>query len=150
MEVFIKYIGRFDVSDEKCQFRIGRIHTGSYKVIFRRQGYKTVERKDVLLYPGAALVLNAEMRETVIEADELVVTATRNAEHEQEIPQLVSVVTQKEIREKNIVQTPELLREEQGVYIQKTNQGGGSALIRGLKANKILLMIDGIRLNNAT
>jgi outer membrane receptor protein involved in Fe transport len=150
VEVFIKSIGRGDVSDEKGRFRIGRIPPGSYKVIFRRQGYKTVEREQVLLHPGAALVLNAELKETVIEADELVVTATRNAEHEQEIPQLVSVVTQKEIREKNIVQTPELLREELGVYIQKTNQGGGSALIRGLKANKILLMIDGIRLNNAT
>lgn len=150
VEVFIKSIGRGDVADKNGQFRIGSIPPGSYEVIFRRQGYETVERKEVLLHPGSALVLNAEMRETMIEADELVVTATRNAEHEQDIPQLVSVVTQKEIREKNIVQAPELLREEQGVYIQKTNQGGGSALIRGLKANKILLMIDGIRLNNAT
>ncbi|MFQ5628157.1 MAG: TonB-dependent receptor domain-containing protein [bacterium] len=150
VEVFIKTIGRGDVSNTDGQFRINKIPPGSYDVIFRRQGYRTIRRQNVLLTAGSALVLNAEMSETVIEADELVVTATRNAEYEQDIPQLVSVVTQKEIREKNIAQTPELLREEQGVYIQKTNQGGGSALIRGLKANKILLMIDGIRLNNST
>ncbi|MDQ7052605.1 MAG: TonB-dependent receptor [candidate division KSB1 bacterium] len=34
--------------------------------------------------------------------------------------------------------------------MQKTNHGGGSPILRGLKANKVLLLIDGIRMNNAT
>ncbi|MEL6133678.1 MAG: TonB-dependent receptor, partial [Bacteroidota bacterium] len=37
-----------------------------------------------------------------------------------------------------------------GVFVQKTNHGGGSPFIRGLTGNQTLLMIDGIRLNNAT
>lgn len=33
--------------------------------------------------------------------------------------------------------------------IQKTNHGGGSAIMRGLTGNQILYLMDGIRLNNA-
>ena len=150
VEVFLKNTGKGDVSQKDGTFRIDNIPPGKYELIFRRQGYKTIERQNVQLMPGASLVFNASMRETVLEGEELIVTATRNSEYAQDIPQLVTVVTAEEMRENNIVQTPELLREEPGVFIQKTNQGGGSALIRGLKANKILLMIDGIRLNNAT
>ena len=36
-----------------------------------------------------------------------------------------------------------------GVRIQKSQGGGGSPVIRGFEANRILLVIDGIRLNNA-
>lgn len=46
--------------------------------------------------------------------------------------------------------TPEALMGTSGVFIQKTNHGGGSAFIRGLTGNQTLLMLDGIRINNAT
>lgn len=46
--------------------------------------------------------------------------------------------------------TPEALMGSSGVFIQKTNHGGGSAFIRGLTGNQTLLMLDGVRINNAT
>jgi outer membrane cobalamin receptor len=46
--------------------------------------------------------------------------------------------------------TPEALMGSSGVFVQKTNHGGGSAFIRGLTGNQTLLMLDGVRLNNAT
>ncbi len=46
--------------------------------------------------------------------------------------------------------TPEALVGSSGVFIQKTNHGGGSAFIRGLTGNQTLLMLDGVRINNAT
>jgi len=45
--------------------------------------------------------------------------------------------------------TPELLNEAPGVFLQKTNHGGGSAFLRGLTGNQVLYLIDGIRINNA-
>lgn len=35
------------------------------------------------------------------------------------------------------------------VYIQKSQQGGGSPMFRGFAANRILLVYDGVRVNNA-
>lgn len=46
--------------------------------------------------------------------------------------------------------TPEALMGASGIFIQKTNHGGGAAIIRGLTGNQTLLMLDGIRINNAT
>jgi len=46
--------------------------------------------------------------------------------------------------------TPELLNNVPGVVVQRTNHGGGSPFIRGFTGQQILLMIDGVRLNNAT
>ena len=46
--------------------------------------------------------------------------------------------------------TPEALMGSSGVFVQKTNHGGGSAFIRGLTGNQTLLMLDGVRINNAT
>ena len=45
---------------------------------------------------------------------------------------------------------PEALQLTPGVFVQKTNHGGGSPIIRGLTGNQTLLLIDGIRLSNAT
>ncbi len=46
--------------------------------------------------------------------------------------------------------TPEALQNTVGVFVQKTNHGGGSPIIRGLTGNQTLTLVDGIRLNNAT
>ena len=35
------------------------------------------------------------------------------------------------------------------VFIQKSQYGGGSPMIRGFSANRILLVVDGVRMNNA-
>jgi len=45
---------------------------------------------------------------------------------------------------------PQALSYIPGVWMQKTNHGGGSAYIRGLTGYQTLLMIDGIRMNNST
>jgi hemoglobin/transferrin/lactoferrin receptor protein len=43
---------------------------------------------------------------------------------------------------------PESLMQIPGLQVQKTNHGGGSPYLRGLTGNQVLMLIDGIRLNN--
>ena len=45
--------------------------------------------------------------------------------------------------------TADLLGTGSGVYIQKSQMGGGSPMIRGFAANRLLIVVDGIRMNNA-
>jgi hemoglobin/transferrin/lactoferrin receptor protein len=81
--------------------------------------------------------------------DMKVISASR---HEQKIidaPRSVSVITAKEIRERNYRTTAEALSELAGVHLQETNYGGGAVILRGLIGNQILIMVDGVRMNNA-
>ena len=59
------------------------------------------------------------------------------------------IVSTKEIYNSNVSSGAELLLLSDGVTIQKSSFGGGSPIIRGFEANRILLMVDGVRVNNA-
>ena len=45
---------------------------------------------------------------------------------------------------------PEALREMPGVMVQQTNRGGGAPYIRGMIGPQVLVLVDGVRLNNST
>lgn len=45
--------------------------------------------------------------------------------------------------------TADILIQSGQVFVQKSQSGGGSPVIRGFEASRILLMVDGVRLNNA-
>ncbi len=84
--------------------------------------------------------------------DLLNVTVVSASRYEQKIidsPRSVSIITSEEIRKKNYRTTPEALNELVGILVQETNYAGGSPIIRGLVGNQILILVDGIRLNNA-
>jgi hemoglobin/transferrin/lactoferrin receptor protein len=45
---------------------------------------------------------------------------------------------------------PDALRELPGVQVQQTSAGHGTVILRGMVGNQVLLLLDGVRLNNAT
>ncbi len=64
------------------------------------------------------------------------------------IPQRVVQIDPKQIKS-NTSTMADVLSQSGDVYVQKTQQGGGSPVLRGFEANRILLTLDGIRLNNS-
>lgn len=80
----------------------------------------------------------------------IVVSASRKAQTALQIPYSTQVWTDSSIRQKGARTSPELLMNMPGIFLQKTNQGGGSLFVRGLTGNQTLLMLDGIRFNNST
>jgi outer membrane receptor protein involved in Fe transport len=78
------------------------------------------------------------------------VTATRQTVRNINLPYSTYNLKQKDIKELMPRSVPEALTGIPGLFIQKTNHGGGSPFIRGLTGNQTLTLIDGIRLNNAT
>ena len=82
--------------------------------------------------------------------DEVVVTANRQEARLFEVPRTLTFVEATQLYERNYQTTPDALAELPGVHMQKTNLGGGSPFIRGLTGKQILILIDGIRLNNST
>ena len=149
VQVFIQSIQVGDDTDDSGMFAINNLKPGEYQVTVKLVGYKTIH-SEVEIKLNEVFRINFQMTAESFHLQDVQITASRHVVLEQDASQLVSVITQAEIRDLNANQTPELLREEIGIYIQKTNNGGGSPIIRGLRANKILLAIDGIRLNNST
>jgi outer membrane cobalamin receptor len=82
--------------------------------------------------------------------DEVVVTAQRVEQKTLWIPYSVKKISNIFFKERSVRTTPEALQGMNGVFIQKTAHGGGSAFIRGLTGNQTLILTDGIRLNNST
>ena len=81
---------------------------------------------------------------------EVVITANRYSSDRFNTPEAIELLRSKTIEQNQLRSTPEALSITPGVFVQKTNHGGGSPFIRGLTGNQNLQMIDGIRLNNAT
>jgi len=78
-----------------------------------------------------------------------VVSASRIHQSQWETPAEVDVIRPDEQQERAATQTSDWLKEQSDVLLQKTNLGGGSPIMRGMSGNRILLMVDGFRLNNA-
>ncbi|MEX0982687.1 MAG: TonB-dependent receptor [Bacteroidales bacterium] len=81
--------------------------------------------------------------------DEFIISASKTRESKQLLPYKVSVLQNKEIRNNPSQTSADLLMETGNIIVQKTQAGGGSPILRGFEANKILLVVDGVRLNNA-
>ncbi|MGZ8517356.1 MAG: TonB-dependent receptor plug domain-containing protein, partial [Chitinophagaceae bacterium] len=81
---------------------------------------------------------------------EVVVTAQRHQQESLLVPYSVNTLSQRYIGEMNPGTTPEALMGMNGVFVQKTNHGGGSPFVRGVTGNQTLILVDGIRLNNST
>lgn len=83
-----------------------------------------------------------------IKLDAVVVSTQRFAKSKRKITQQVESISQKEIELNNFQTTADVLESSGTLAVQKSQQGGGSPNIRGFEASRVLLLIDGIRMNN--
>lgn len=79
----------------------------------------------------------------------LIYSVNRVAERPFNTSRAVLVITQADIWRRGARTLPEVLMEEAGIFVQQTNYGGGAPIIRGLIGKQILILVDGVRLNNA-
>ena len=82
--------------------------------------------------------------------DEVILSVARNATTRKQIAEKVTVIDAKTIELQRPATGAELVSLSPGVRIQKSQGGGGSPVIRGFEANRILMVVDGVRMNNAT
>ena len=87
--------------------------------------------------------------EDPIHINEIVVSVNRWEQSKAEIPYSINTIKAEDILHNNPQTTADLLGTKGGVFIQKSQMGGGSPMIRGFAANRVLIVVDGIRMNNA-
>ena len=80
---------------------------------------------------------------------EIVLSVSRASGKKQRLAQQVGILSEQQIAQISPENTAVLLREVPGVRVQQSQGGGGSPILRGFEANRVLLVVDGVRLNNA-
>lgn len=111
-------------------------------VIYSAPGYKTLfapwsGATELFLLPSGS------------ELDVVVISANRFEMENKLQPQRIELVTKQEIQFRNPSTSADLLQQTGHVFVQRSQLGGGSPIIRGFEASRVLLVIDGVRMNNA-
>lgn len=88
------------------------------------------------------------MSDKSYKTDEIVVSANKFDEDSKYLPRQIETLNSEEIAFANSQTTADLLQQTGEIFVQKSQLGGGSPVIRGFEANKVLIMIDGVRFNN--
>lgn len=131
-------------TDSKGQFTIEKENIT--KLIITHVGYKTInftvtENKNnikIYLKSLSNLLNDVEIGITKNKLSNLSQSAS------------ISSISGKEIQSNISRSLAESMSTVPGVWMQKTNHGGGSPFVRGLTGNYVLILVDGIRMNNST
>ncbi|MCS5490074.1 TonB-dependent receptor [Algoriphagus limi] len=110
-------------------------------------GYQTVRLnfQELTSLPDATLYLE----KSNINLGEVVVAANKWRQNSDDVPQKIVTIAPSEIRFQDPQTAADLLGISGKVYVQKSQQGGGSPMIRGFATNRLLYSVDGVRMNNA-
>ena len=84
-----------------------------------------------------------------IKLNEIVLSTSKFSQKYREVPKKVIQINSKQIEFENPSTSADLLQNIGNIFIQKSQLGGGSPMIRGHSTNRLVLTVDGVRLNNA-
>ena len=105
----------------------------------RRATPNQIIRQKKVLY----LVLKAE------QLDGVVLSVSKWEQQKKDIPNKIIAIDARDIAFTNPQTAADLLQNSGKVFVQKSQLGGGSPMIRGFATNRLLLSVDGVRMNNA-
>jgi hemoglobin/transferrin/lactoferrin receptor protein len=90
-----------------------------------------------------------ELFPQLFKINEVTIAANKWEQNPNEVPVSLIQIDNRAIRNSEVSTSADLLKESGQVFIQKSQMGGGSPMIRGFAANRVLIVLDGVRLNNA-
>lgn len=146
-EVFIvsEDNSRYSSSDNKGTFDLSDFNPSDVLSI-KMMGYeslsltqKEIKRRSYVI----ALFLDEK------KLSEIILSVARTAAQSEKIAEKVSIINKASINKFTSRTGAELLQIAPSVRLQQSQAGGGSPVLRGFEANRVLLVVDGVRLNNA-
>ncbi len=86
---------------------------------------------------------------SIEDLDQVVVSASKFEQSKKDIPQTIVNISANDIQFENPQTSADLLESSGNVFVQRSQLGGGSPMIRGFSTNRLLISVDGVRMNNA-
>jgi hemoglobin/transferrin/lactoferrin receptor protein len=128
----------------------GQVNIESFKkatyIQIRLIGYQSIKTTYAEIQK---LEFRVKLEPSNLGLDEVIVSATRWEQSAAEVASLIKTITPKEIELQNPQTAADLLNVSGAVFIQKSQQGGGSPMIRGFATNRLIYSVDGVRMNTA-
>ena len=115
-------------------------------IVFSHISYALIKIKKSILQKQNWCIFLTKQSEQL---DEVVLSIFKKEEKINRIAAQVAVISAKDIQKKAPQTSADLLATIPGVKVQKSQFGGGSPVIRGMESNRVLLVVDGVRMNNA-
>ncbi|NRA12323.1 MAG: TonB-dependent receptor [Crocinitomicaceae bacterium] len=94
-------------------------------------------------------VVVVELSDVKLDIDGIDVTANRWKQEKAEVPGRITQLKIKDIDLYSPQTTADLLESSGYVFVQKSQLAGGSPQLRGFGTNRIMIVVDGVRMNNA-
>lgn len=133
-------------TDSQGAYRIEGLQSGSYRLSVASDGFAVAARSVTI--GGAETIQNFLLVPGAIE-DSLTVTAARGlARMSAETPQTVTITDETEIEKRRPASTLEAIEKTPNLTPIGSNPAGERPRLRGLASNRLLIIIDGDRLNN--
>lgn len=121
-----------------------------------------VKSEDILIFSHISYALykikksRIDQRKNIVfltkeseQLDEVVLSVFKSKNKAARIAEQIAVLTKGEIQQVSPQTTADLLASVPGIKVQKSQFGGGSPVLRGMESNRVLLVVDGVRMNNA-
>jgi hemoglobin/transferrin/lactoferrin receptor protein len=119
---------------------------GLNDIIIKLFGYETLEFNYQQL---KELGFQVKIVPSVFTLNEVVISANKWNQLSSDVPMKITRISQRDIAFQNPQTAADLLGTSGEVFIQKSQQGGGSPMIRGFATNRLLYTVDGVRMNTA-
>jgi hemoglobin/transferrin/lactoferrin receptor protein len=81
--------------------------------------------------------------------NEVTIAANKWEQNSEQVPNQIAFLSRRQVDFGNAQTSADMLGQTGQVFIQKSQLGGGSPMIRGFSANAVLIVVDGVRMNNA-
>ncbi len=101
---------------------------------------------------GEKLVANENkvgLTQKAYDLDEVVISASKFEEKKSDVAFQVLTIKANDLQNMNQQSMADVLQNSGEVLVQKSQAGGGSPIIRGFEASRLLMVVDGVRMNNA-
>lgn len=143
--ILLTELNKSTVADKNGYYSFSNLPNGKINIQFSFIGY--ANKIETLIVNGTDITLDVTMKQTVIEAEEIVVTGGYNStQHENAVK--IEVLKPSSINGKPTPNFTEVLTRVPGVDMISKGSGVSKPVIRGLSMNDILVLNNSVRFEN--
>lgn len=118
-------------TNDEGRFTLARVPAGAYSVVVTRIGYSLRRMEAVSVAAGQTVRVDVELSQIPTQLEQVVTSASRAPEKVLDAPASISVINEREIRERPVITTAGLVRATPGVHATEGGLGQTNIVARG-------------------